>query len=318
MPRPKGNIKSHLPANEVGICRRVREARIALGLSQQEFSGQVGISRERLASYEDARVPLKTLLALQVCNQFVISERWLATGAGYLGKYESEIVPFSQPMARMCMGLINDPEAVNTNENLNFSAAYKDILEVKYLAYWDQVGLFPRIIISQSDNIGRLRNVLQYITSSWIGIGGEAQKKRLLFGLIRAGYLLADEIARGWAGTLLVSFEAEIEETGKKAYAKSPMIVDLFVSEKSKSREQKDDLTNYPTMGKSGGVKPILPKLIERLKKATAERGQKTKLASWLGVTPQKVTDWISGRVEPSGETTLRLLHWVEQQERQK
>ena len=83
-------------------------------------------------------------------------------------------------------------------------------------------------------------------------------------------------------------------------------------------RTVKSNLTSYPPEGKSEDVKPILPKLIERLKKATQERGSKTKLASWLGVTPQKVTDWISERVEPSGETTLKLLHWVEQQERQK
>jgi len=76
----------------------------------------------------------------------------------------------------------------------------------------------------------------------------------------------------------------------------------------------KKDLTKYPQEGNTDNVKPILPKLIERLRKATEERGRKTELASWLGVSPQKVTDWLSERVEPSGENTLRLLHWVEQQ----
>jgi hypothetical protein len=76
-------------------------------------------------------------------------------------------------------------------------------------------------------------------------------------------------------------------------------------------------LTKYPQEGKdSDDVKPILPQLIERLKKATQARGRKTELASWLGVSPQKVTDWLSGRVEPSGETALRLDNWVKRQER--
>jgi len=80
----------------------------------------------------------------------------------------------------------------------------------------------------------------------------------------------------------------------------------------------KNDLTTYPEKGTSESVKPILPTLIERLRLATKERGRKAELALWLGVSPQKVTDWLSGRIEPSGENTLRLLKWVEQQERQK
>jgi transcriptional regulator with XRE-family HTH domain len=65
-------------------------------------------------------------------------------------------------------------------------------------------------------------------------------------------------------------------------------------------------------------VKPVLPKLIERLKKATLQRGQKVALAKWLGVHRQSVTDWLSGKQEPGGEITLRMLKWVEAQERQK
>jgi DNA-binding transcriptional regulator YiaG len=65
-------------------------------------------------------------------------------------------------------------------------------------------------------------------------------------------------------------------------------------------------------------VQPVLPKLIERLKRATEARGSKAELAAWLGVHRQSVTDWLSGKQEPGGEITLRLLTWVEQQERQK
>ena len=63
-------------------------------------------------------------------------------------------------------------------------------------------------------------------------------------------------------------------------------------------------------------LKPILPTLIERLQRATDGYGRKTELAKWLGVSRQSVNDWVSGRKEPSGETTLRLLHWVGQEER--
>ncbi len=65
-------------------------------------------------------------------------------------------------------------------------------------------------------------------------------------------------------------------------------------------------------------MQPVLPKLIERLKRATDGYGRKAALAAWLGVHRQCVTDWLSGKQEPGGETTLRLLHWVEAEERKK
>jgi DNA-binding transcriptional regulator YiaG len=58
-----------------------------------------------------------------------------------------------------------------------------------------------------------------------------------------------------------------------------------------------------------------LPRLINRLKQATAAHGKKSELAEWLGVHRQMVTDWLSGKQEPGGEMTLRMLQWVEQQE---
>jgi len=66
------------------------------------------------------------------------------------------------------------------------------------------------------------------------------------------------------------------------------------------------------------GVKPVLPKLMQRLKRATEAYGRKAELAAYLGVHRQMVTDWLSGKQEPGGETTLRLLYWVEQEERKK
>lgn len=68
-------------------------------------------------------------------------------------------------------------------------------------------------------------------------------------------------------------------------------------------------------------MQPQLPKLIERLRKATKAHGRKAALAKALGVSPQKVTDWLSDREDhpaPSGEYALQLLNWVEHQEHDK
>lgn len=60
-----------------------------------------------------------------------------------------------------------------------------------------------------------------------------------------------------------------------------------------------------------------LPSLLERLRKATRERGKKLVLAKHLGVAPAMVSQWLSEDREPGGETALRMLRWVELQEQQ-
>jgi hypothetical protein len=61
-----------------------------------------------------------------------------------------------------------------------------------------------------------------------------------------------------------------------------------------------------------------LRSLMRRIRKATARRGERVRLASRLGVPKQSVNDWLSGRKSPAGETTLRLLEWVTEAERKK
>jgi DNA-binding transcriptional regulator YiaG len=101
----------------------------------------------------------------------------------------------------------------------------------------------------------------------------------------------------------------------------------------AKTEEQKLSFANalsdvcFRMMGDSGKpltevnktetMQPMTMKaLLARVRKATAERGEKSKLARSLGVSVANVSQWLSGDREPSGETTLKLLHWVEEHER--
>lgn len=56
--------------------------------------------------------------------------------------------------------------------------------------------------------------------------------------------------------------------------------------------------------------------LLAALKSLASEPGRPASLARDLNVPQARVSEWLSGKKKPSGETTLRLLHWVEQQER--
>lgn len=62
-------------------------------------------------------------------------------------------------------------------------------------------------------------------------------------------------------------------------------------------------------------VKSQLDNLLAILNHLTEETGKKTALADFLGAPLASVSRWLSGEREPGGETTLRMLQWVRQQE---
>lgn len=77
-------------------------------------------------------------------------------------------------------------------------------------------------------------------------------------------------------------------------------------------------LTDVSPEYKDRELQARLPELIEAVKQLTEQRrGKKTELATFLGVPLPRVSQWLHGRKRPGGETTLRLLQWVEQQEAQ-
>ncbi|MCX6921865.1 MAG: hypothetical protein NT154_01405 [Verrucomicrobia bacterium] len=80
---------------------------------------------------------------------------------------------------------------------------------------------------------------------------------------------------------------------------------------------QNNKLTRVTLSGNMSSMHSEIPNLVERLKKATSPRGKKAELARFMDVEPPRVSEWLSGNREPCGETTLRLLRWVEQQDAQ-
>ena len=88
----------------------------------------------------------------------------------------------------------------------------------------------------------------------------------------------------------------------------------------SKGREPETENKGVDTVSEfanTPAMKTPLAQLRARLKRATGAKGMKTKLANFLGVPKPCISDWLSGKREPGGETTLRLLRWVEHQEHQ-
>ena len=82
-------------------------------------------------------------------------------------------------------------------------------------------------------------------------------------------------------------------------------------------RKKTSSLVLTPVRGLANiaAMKSPLANLLKRLNRTTATKGMKAELASCLGVPRSCISDWLSGRREPGGETTLKLLNWVERQE---
>jgi hypothetical protein len=79
-------------------------------------------------------------------------------------------------------------------------------------------------------------------------------------------------------------------------------------------------LTYVTSIGNMWGMKSEIPdmqELVQLLRTATMKRGMKSSLARAMDVDLPRISEWLAGSREPSGETTLRLLQWVELQERQ-
>jgi len=78
MPKISGLVSPR----EKEIARRVQQVREHINWPQPAFASELDISRDRLASVEYARTPLRFADGYRLCMVFDINPEWLANGAG--------------------------------------------------------------------------------------------------------------------------------------------------------------------------------------------------------------------------------------------
>jgi transcriptional regulator with XRE-family HTH domain len=149
-PVPK---RRKLPKREHEIGLRLKQIRTHLRLSQDEFAAQIGITRQRLASYEDARTPLRADIGLRLCRQFIISEEWLATGKGLM---------------RQCLDLASEPLSYRIDADAPYSQVYDEFLSSRYAALKKEWGENIRIKTEEGGNFEFIENLLRYHFDQWI------------------------------------------------------------------------------------------------------------------------------------------------------
>jgi hypothetical protein len=78
MPKISGLVSPR----EKEVARRVQQVREHINWPQPAFASEMDISRDRLASVEYARTPLRFADGYRLCMVFDINPEWLANGAG--------------------------------------------------------------------------------------------------------------------------------------------------------------------------------------------------------------------------------------------
>lgn len=76
--------------------------------------------------------------------------------------------------------------------------------------------------------------------------------------------------------------------------------------------------TRYDSGAAMESSDAAMKKLIEDVKRLTNARGSRAALARALGVRPQRLNEWLSGKHVPRGEISLLLRDWVRAEEPQK
>ncbi len=74
----------------MNINERIKSLRKSIGLTQEEFSSKIKISRANLGSIEVGRINVTNRVIFDISNTFNINEEWLRTGNGEMYKTTKE------------------------------------------------------------------------------------------------------------------------------------------------------------------------------------------------------------------------------------
>ena len=270
------------------------------GLSQAQFAALVGLKHAAYAGFEYDRTQLNYHAAWKILGFFWnLNPIWLAEGTGKM----LEPRDFTFPR----------PEQCGAGQRALFSRVFEDSLR-------------PRLLKAKVLTIVNPGFPVRCFPFGATALGILNNKERF-------GELLSAWLAE-LPGSKVAEFLDELFLRGAQIYARYPRDKDKRAVEKRKDKMyqiekerrfptsglavENPDLTNPATSAKHLEVKLQLPNLLDRLNRATKETGKMSALADFLGVPLASVSRWLAGKREPGGEITLKLLRWVEQQERQK
>lgn len=111
---------------------RVKELRLFLGLTQEEFGKKLGVTRSAISYIESGRSKITEHMLFTICLTFDVNKKWLKDGcgnmfishtvgeelAGYMGRLLAEDNPEKEKYALLLLKIIVDEwELVEKNFN---------------------------------------------------------------------------------------------------------------------------------------------------------------------------------------------------------
>ena len=300
---PMPRLKMHSsPEAERKIAARFIELRQLRDMSQSQFAKAIGLTRAQLSNIERAKSPLRYVNAIPALRAngesdsnspipYPFNPLWL------FGSVDWPIL-LDWPM------LLPHPESIGLSLPLRFS---------QFVA--EQLPLL-QIFASETPEHARL-------PESWLTPYASHHHAwhRRRDRALTADSLLIDIIAPSAYNIAHASPVARRVLQGIKQCTLGMAIIDHLTGKRidhdelPPARLTKQERTEIEEVCNPNhpGV-PEMYRLQERLQRATAPKGVKQQLAIYLTATPATIDDWLSGR-GPDGETTLRLLRWLEHQE---
>jgi transcriptional regulator with XRE-family HTH domain len=272
--------KNPVSQREIEIGRRLAEKRKAYLCPRSYIAMRVGMDSGAIARIELGRVPLKYYHARLLLQFLDVNPIWVATGSGNRDHY------FDLPEA----------EALGCNDSDPFSVVYDAHLRKGFLGRGKQA---PRRRGELESSV-EVREAAARLVEDW-----------------GARWLatVPDSNLQGFLGALKAFGDFLISEYPKEDYRET-WDRQIISAARPGGKAPKRMLTDMATSEKLPAVKSQLDSLLADLNRLTQERGMRTKLAKHLGAPLASVSRWLSGEIEPGGETTLRMLQWVRQQER--
>jgi len=268
--------KNPVPERERQIGKRLRGFRDILRLSRVVMADELKIGVSSLASYEAGRVPMPFDVAQRIAGAFRLSLEWLAEGNG---EPVSEIILTPELKSKVPARAL-------------FSEAYDRTIKPELVAEGSKGQSAFKAAVEANPKAKKMMQSFRVVGVS------KPQAKEMLSSLVNS---TLDEIPTH----LVWPYYRQLCEVSAKYL--------LWENGKESFTLRNASVTNTD-------VKALWPVLKKRLQAATADRGGKSALAQFLGVKVQAVSQWLTdneeSKREPGAETALRMLKWVEQQER--
>ncbi len=277
-----------LPEQEIKIGQRLRFFRESRKIPRTAFALEIGLSSERLASYEGGRARLPWSVFEVISKKFRLNAFWLARAEG-APEFPVEC-DFSKYFGEL-------------PTRLAFSYVLRDVIEKNVNSGTYELIQLVSALHSRLKNLARVLADRKANPLAEKIIGDWAMQKQV--AEIRLNMpLLIDELLR----CVIPLRERELEESG--------VVIERFAV--VRETDAKKELTDSSRKGIVPGVKSPLKVLLARVAQATAaQRGNQAALAAFLKVSPARVSEWVRGVKEPGGDYALRLLEWVAAEEAQ-